>query len=186
MCILVWHKSFQTLQPIDQTECPSIVPKGFFQIENGFVQEHIQDSKIHIDETVYHSSLLKLGVSKRLELRLILETTSIAEQEPSRKILSEGLNPLQLGFKVNIFQEKGIIPMTSLIVHSSIPQWASREKRELYYAPNFRFTMQHTLSQNITVGYNLGSEWDGNTKERTDIYTLTSGFSLSQKKLVCI
>ena len=41
--------------------------------------------------------------------------------------------------------------------------------------------MQHTLSDKISLGYNLGAEWDGETPEPTFIYTLTSGFALSEK-----
>jgi hypothetical protein len=50
-----------------------------------------------------------------------------------------------------------------------------------FYAPEFRFTMQHTLSDKFSLGYNLGSEWDGFTAAPTFIYTLTTGYAISEK-----
>jgi hypothetical protein len=41
--------------------------------------------------------------------------------------------------------------------------------------------MQHTLTDNISLGYNLGTEWDGETPEPVFIYTLATGFSLTEK-----
>jgi hypothetical protein len=39
--------------------------------------------------------------------------------------------------------------------------------------------MQHTVSETVSVGYNLGAEWDGAEEANpTYIYTLTSGFNL--------
>ena len=47
----------------DQTECPFIVKKGYFQAEMGFNQSPA--------ETLFPTSLLKIGLTKRLELRYV-------------------------------------------------------------------------------------------------------------------
>lgn len=41
--------------------------------------------------------------------------------------------------------------------------------------------MQHTLSEKVSLSYNLGCEWDGISPEPTFIYTVASGFSISEK-----
>lgn len=41
--------------------------------------------------------------------------------------------------------------------------------------------MQHTLSNKVSISYNLGSEWNGFTPEPTFIYTLATGYSISEK-----
>jgi len=51
----------------------------------------------------------------------------------------------------------------------------------MYYSPEFRFTMQHTISNRQTLSYNLGAEWNGYTPEPTFIYTLTTGYSFTEK-----
>jgi hypothetical protein len=63
----------------------------------------------------------------------------------------------------------------------SIPNAASSKYKTDFYAPEFRFTMQHTLSDKFSFGYNLGSEWDGFTAAPTFIYTLTTGYAISEK-----
>jgi hypothetical protein len=41
--------------------------------------------------------------------------------------------------------------------------------------------MQHTISNKQTLSYNLGAEWDGYSPEPTFIYTLTTGYSFTEK-----
>lgn len=158
----------------DQTETPSIVPKGMFQMETGFGFERVDGSS---ENFVVPTSLLKYGLNGTFEFRLIAEFST----DKTDGTTISGLSPILVGFKVAIAEEKGIWPKTSLIGHLSIPEFASDEFKTAYYAPMFRFTMQHTLSDKINLGYNLGAEWDGETPEPTFIYTLTTGISLSEK-----
>jgi hypothetical protein len=158
----------------DQTETPAIVPKGMFQMENGFSFEKAARNS---ESFVVPSSLLKYGFNGKFEFRLIAEFST----DQTNGTTISGLSPILVGFKVAICEEKGILPKTSLIGHLSIPDLASDKLKATFYAPMFRFTMQHTLTDKINLGYNLGAEWDGETPEPTFIYTLTSGFSLSEK-----
>ncbi|QKJ62068.1 transporter [Flavobacterium sp. M31R6] len=165
--------SIQTDRP-DQTECPFITPKGYFQFENGFSYEKIDgDSKSIVAPTI----LTKFGINDHFELRLITEYS--IEKNNSSKI--SGINPVLIGFKTRLFEEKGIIPTTSFITHLGLPKLASSDLKATYYTPEFRFTMQHTISDRQTLSYNLGAEWSGVTLEPTFIYTLTTGYSFSEK-----
>ena len=78
-------------------------------------------------------------------------------------------------------EEKGIIPLTSFIGHIGIPKLASSNYKATYFAPEFRFTMQHTISEKQSLAYNIGAEWNGETAEPTFVYTLTTGYSLGEK-----
>ncbi|AWA29202.1 transporter [Flavobacterium magnum] len=169
----------QLVQPIqtdrpDQTETPALVPKGMFQMENGFSYEK---ANADAQAVTAPSSLIKFGVNDHFELRLILEFEF--REEFDQKV--SGLNPVLIGFKTRLAEEQGIVPKTSFIAHLAIPDLASKEMKATFYAPEFRFTMQHTLSDRLSLGYNLGAEWDGETPEPTFIYTLTTGISLSGK-----
>lgn len=158
----------------DQTECSFIVPKGWIQAENGFFYEK---TSINNQSMAYPTVLWKYGLSDNFEFRLITELISEKERTQTLK----GLTPIRVGFKVKISEENGIIPKTSFIGHLTVPKFASKEFRTNFYAPSFRFTMQHTLSDRFTLAYNLGTEWDGETPEPTFIYTLTTGFSITEK-----
>ena len=169
----------QNVEPIqadrpDQTETPSLVPKGMFQLEAGF---SYQRNRANSTSLALPSALWKYGVNENFELRLITEFAVDNDFDHQ----TSGINPVLIGCKIKIAEEKGIFPKTSFIGHMSIPNAASTPYKTEYYAPEFRFVMQHTLSERFSLSYNLGSEWDGVSPEPTFIYTLTTGYSITKK-----
>lgn len=181
LCLLTATKTIKTFSqeqvPIqtdrpDQTECPFIVPKKYFQMENGISFEKTNN----LTNTFFHpSSLIKYGLNDRLELRLIVELTTITWEEKR----TTGINPVTVGFKINFLQEKGMLPTTSFIGHLTIPYVATSKFKSAIYEPAFRFTMQHTLTKRLSLGYNLGMEWED--KMHAFIYTITNGYAISEK-----
>ncbi|MEI7509313.1 MAG: transporter [Flavobacterium sp.] len=171
--------SFSQNQPIeadrpDQTETPSIVPVGMYQVESGFSYQKYEERN---EDFTLPSTLWKYGVSKSIELRMITEF--ISEKNYEKK--TNGFLPCAVGFKINLFDENKWLPKTSLISHVTLKNCASANFKNDYYVPDFRFTMQHTLGKNHTLGYNLGVEWDGFTKQSMLLYTATTGYSLNEK-----
>lgn len=165
--------SIQTDRP-DQTECPFIVPINYFQLENGFSYEKTNENS---KEFVIPTILTRFGINNHFELRLITEY--LLNKDYSENI--SGLNTILVGFKARLFEEKGVIPLTSFIGHLSVPKVASSNYKTQYYAPEFRFTMQHTISENQSLSYNIGSEWNGETAQPTFVYTLTTGYAFTEK-----
>jgi hypothetical protein len=165
--------AIQTDRP-DQTECPFITPTNYIQFENGFIYEK---SAEHPKKITAPTVLTKFGINDSFELRLITEFN--IESNDFKTI--SGITPIAIGFKTKLLEEKGIIPTTSFIGHLHFPKIASPTYKANFYAPAFRFTMQHTLSNKQTLSYNLGAEWDGETAKTTFIYTLTTGYSFTEK-----
>lgn len=167
-----------SLEPIetdrpDQTESPSIVPRGWFQFELG-LQRDKGPAVLYTLPTV----LSKYGISKKLELRLITENTSVYTKHFTDTF---GIEPVRVGFKYNLLQEHGLIPQTSVIAHMGLNRVASKFfKDNTFLAPEFRITMQHTLSQKVGLGYNLGAEWEETNKPPYFIYTLAPGLSFAE------
>ena len=127
--------SIQTDRP-DQTECPFITPINYFQFENGF---YFEKKDNHINEIAAPTTLTRFGINDHFEVRLITEY--LINKDNSQEI--SGINPVLIGFKTRLFEEKGIIPLTSFIGHIGIPKLASSNYKVLYYAPEFRFTIRH-------------------------------------------
>jgi hypothetical protein len=165
--------SIETDRP-DQTECPYIVPAGHFQLEAGFNYESIDAKE---KKWIMPTALWKYGINQQFELRLITEINNKRTEGKS----STGLLPVEIGFKVRLMEEKGIQPLTSFISHISIPNTSSQKFSTSYFAPNFRFTMLHTLSDRLTLSYNLGAEWDGENPEPIFIYTLAPAYSFTDR-----
>ncbi|MEP7278518.1 MAG: transporter [Bacteroidota bacterium] len=158
----------------DQTECPYIVPVNWVQFEAGF---NFEKNGPGTRTWVYPTLLSKYGISKRLECRLITSLLSNRQYNGTRYETLTGVEPVQVGFKWALREEKGWLPKTSLIVHMAIPQFASAKLHAEKFAPNFVFTMQHTFAPWSSLGYNLGAEWDGFNNNPAWIYRISPGFN---------
>ncbi|MFL5773482.1 MAG: transporter [Flavisolibacter sp.] len=158
----------------DQTESPYLVPKKWFQSETGF---SFEETRGGYKSFVYPTMLNKYGVSNRLELRLITTWSSFETPSdvPSIKIVERGLEPVLIGAKVALFEEKNLRPKTSILFHTSIPQAASKVYRISRITPDFKLAMQHSITKNIALGYNIGAEWYGLADSPAWFISLTSG-----------
>ncbi|MBI3143623.1 MAG: transporter [Bacteroidetes bacterium] len=163
----------QTDRP-DQTESPYLVPPGHLQFEMGCNYAHESHSTASLQMP---TSLWKYGINDRVECRAIAEINALIGTSGSQT----GLLPMQLGFKATLWNAKAWLPEAAFIAHVALPQWASRDLTSPFIAPNFRFTFQHVISQRLSIGYNLGAQWDGESPEPTCIYTLATGYAISQK-----
>jgi len=137
----------------DQTESAVLVPKKYFQGEFGFGKEN---SRLG-DYTIAHPAfLLKYGLNKRFELRL--ESTFFTEHielgTDTKK--RTDLAPVEIGTKVALFEEKGLLPKTSLIAHVGSSFKGSGPEAWPYYS-TFRISCQHTITKNSGLGYNIGA-----------------------------
>lgn len=158
----------------DQTESPFLVPVNYLQVETGLTMEQVNDQERN---WLLPTSLIKIGLNDRFEFRLVAERfqTTIGNQKKT------GLLPLTVGFKANLCAEKGLVPQLSFIGHYTTSNWGSDSFHTTYGAPSFRFLMQHTLSSKVSLGYNLGAEWDGESAQPIYLYTLSTGVAITKK-----
>ena len=178
--VLLWpfglvnaQESIQTDRP-DQTESTSITPKGHLQIETGFFYERTgKESKSFSHPTV----LWKYGIHENFEARI--GTEFISEIAYSDK--KSGIPPLTFGFKVKLADEKVFFPKISFLGHLTANRLASSNYKTPHPAPSFRFLFQHTLSDQLSLGYNLGAEWNGENPDITGIYTVSTSYSFNER-----
>ena len=163
----------------DQTESAVLVPKKWFQFEMGLSK---QVNNATENEFQHPTLLSKYGITKRMEFRLITTLTTINDfSNPVSKQSYSGLSPIEIGTKIALWEEHKLLPKTSLLFHVAFPKFASKKLKADKLAPNFRFSMQHTVSKVIGIGYNLGAEWDGFSNEAAWVYTLSPGFNINEK-----
>ena len=131
----------------DQTECPFIVKKGYFQAEIGFNRANDAGSIQYLLPT----SLLKIGIHPPVELRYTLL------HEPSKGVFTESF-----GFKSHLFKERGALPRTAIIVQYHLNQ-DRRDQSELNPLPHSVgetiLTFQNSLGGPWGIGYNFGAEY---------------------------
>lgn len=134
----------------DQTECPFIVKKGYFQAEMGFNRA--------TSENLFPTSLLKIGVHKRLELRYV----SVLGQEAGKETRFQ---TEAFGFKWALIEPKGLIPRTSVIVHYNLDHQNrdfSEKNLRGHSIGDIVFTLQNDFNDRYGIGYNLGTEIHSN------------------------
>ena len=161
----------------DQTECPFIVPVHWLQFETGF---NFERNSPYEHTFVYPTLLSKYGISKRLELRLITSLLSNRQFNGNYYESVTGVEPVQIGCKLALAEEKGLRPKTSLIAHLAVPHFATAKLHAEKLAPDIVFTMQHTINSFFSVGYNLGAAWDGFTTVPAWLYRISPGFSIGK------
>ncbi|WP_131450751.1 transporter [Flavobacterium subsaxonicum] len=169
---LAQDEPIETDRP-DQTETTATVPAGMFQSESGFTHRQAERNG---RELILPETLWKYGINDKLELRLITEF----EFNKYGDSLAQGLEPVDIGLKVNLWDEKGIVPETSIILTIKLPKVASKDLAVDYVAPEIRLLFQNTITDNIDLGYNLSADWDGTSPNPIFEYTLSPNFKLSE------
>ncbi len=173
------EKFIEKVDPIstdrpDQTEGAGVLPLKYFQMETGFNIEG-EDGDLKF---VHPDILWRAGIFKSTELRVIMSVSSAKDTTGKYKA---GLEPMEIGFKTAICEEKKARPKISFLGHMVIPYLSTKNRRTKYFAPNLRFSMEHTLKKNISLGYNVGMEWDGDSPYPSFVYTVVNGFDVKGK-----
>jgi len=167
----------------DQTESTAIVPVNMLQIETGFVSQQDETDIAEISGATYNGTLLRYGLFKRAELRIGMDylRESVRMKRTGRTMETRGFSPLYTGLKVKITEEKGLLPDMALLASLTWPGAASDDFQTPYIAPALRLAFAHTLSETLSVGYNLGAEWDGISPAVSYYYSLALGMGLTEK-----
>lgn len=155
----------------DQTETVFVVPKKHLQIESGFMFEKTTKTQKHLH---LPTILWKYGINDKVELRVITEFSKTITN--SEKIYE--LQPVSLGFKTALIEEKGIIPKISFIGKAELRKSEILQRKTI--TPAFRFTFQNNISEKTSIGYNLGIFWNEDMQE-TYLYTFALGKTITSK-----
>lgn len=167
----------------DATEASSTVGKGILQFETGGLYETFEDNNIKTENYTYNTMLIRYGILDNLELRLgwnFVEGVTTVNGNKIDDVMS-GLSPLLLGMKIDIAEENGAMPEIALIGHVFPVFSASTDYRPEYTGIDFRLSLSHTLSENSSLGYNIGAQWGDDSAEAAAIYTMAYGYSFTNK-----
>lgn len=167
----------------DQTESSTVVPYHSLQIETGFLQKNDKVGDVEHRAFAYNTTLLRYGLLENFELRLGLEYLGEEEKYQNADSVSttSGLSPVYTGFKVKIADEDGWKPEIAFLGGLVLPFTAQDDFKPEYTSADIRFSFAHTLSEKLSLGYNLGAEWDGETAIPGYFYSLALGIGLTDK-----
>ncbi|WP_340076035.1 transporter [Leptobacterium sp. I13] len=167
----------------DQTESPTLVPKGYLQVETGAFYEDNGDGVFKEKTMTYNTTLFRYGLLDNLELRLGADFARVTTEINGIKLsdVANGLSPLLLGLKIGITEEKGTLPEIGLLGALFLPFSAGDDFRPATTGADIRLAFAHTLSEKSSLSYNLGAQWGNDSPEVAYIYTLAYGYSLTDK-----
>jgi len=69
LCAVNAQDNMVTDRP-DATESPTVVPKGYLQVETGGGYESFEENNIKLERTIHNTTLIRYGILDRLELRM--------------------------------------------------------------------------------------------------------------------
>ncbi len=167
----------------DATEASSTVGKGVLQIETGGLYESFEENSVTSQSYTFNTTLVRYGILDNIELRLGWDFVEGVTKVNGNKLdnVTSGLSPLLLGVKIDITEEKNGMPEIALIGHVFPLFSASKDYRPETTGVDFRFSLSHTLSENSSLGYNIGAQWGDDSSEAAAIYTLAYGYSFTDK-----
>lgn len=159
----------------DQTESAFIIPKGYFQFEDGFLYENETSETQNIS---YSSMLLRYGLFENFELRFATEYS-----KTMRTGLDDikGFSPFSIGAKIHVNEEKGWIPQIAFLTHINIAQTGAKEFLQDYHNAQMAMTFNHTINKSWSIGYSLGVEFLPDVNHSVGTYTFVNGISISEK-----
>ncbi len=153
-----------------QSASSMVMPKGNVLIEYGFISQKAGD----VTTTTIANILARVGILKGVELRVIQDYVQLKDDSDNTDV--NGLSPITLGTKVHLKEENGAFPQTSIIGQVTLRS-GDEPFKPLESIPEVRLNFSNTLSDRLSLGYNLGMAFPSDNTQT--IYTVVLGYSLA-------
>ena len=156
----------------DQTESAVVVPVGTLQVEGGATWVEDETDGVEVEGFDAPGTLLRYGMHPRVELRLAwpgnveVETRTAGTTERI-----SGVGSPELGMKFHLASEAGARPEVALLAHVVLPV-GDEEVGSERADPSVRLSVAHTLSERLSLGWNVGHESASFEDDRGQVHTL--------------
>jgi hypothetical protein len=133
----------------DQSEGTYILTKNKFQIENGVLSQ---------DNVWINNLMLRYGLSKKTEIRIVSDF--------DYEKFNDDVNSIGISFKHKLLEQNKIIPEITLVGYF---RNKIKNKFEIQNKENYSLVLafQNIVSDQLIIGYNLGSNTLGETFNTT-------------------
>lgn len=150
---------------------PSTVAKGVIQWEQG-VQYDGDGGK---GAFTFSSTLFRYGLFDGVELRLAGDGFIYNNGYKWRPAFS-GVN---IGAKVRCYEGEGAVPVVSVLADFSIPATGTKGFGVENFTPSLYLLFENPLNDRLSLGYNVGAEWDGASPSPQAFAALCLGCSVT-------
>ena len=140
----------------DQTESAEVVPKGTLQLEAGWTFTRDDEGAAWLEQHEIPQTLLRVGVSRRIELRFGWDGYATSEIEsPAGRVDHDGVGDASLGLKALLRPATGREPQIALLAGTTLPV-GDDEVTSDEADPELRLALAHDLTDRLSLGYNVG------------------------------
>lgn len=152
---------------------PCVVGHHVIQLEQG-VQYDGDGSRR--GTYTFSNTLIRYGLFPNMEIRLGGDAILYPSEESATSYIP-AFSGLSVGTKIKCFDGMGSIPAVSVLADFSIPRTASNGFNVDHLAPSLYLLFENPVCDWLSIGYNLGAEWDGTLPGATTFAALCLGFS---------
>ncbi|MEP1032200.1 transporter [Ekhidna sp.] len=153
-----------------QSAGSTVVPKGSALIEYGFIYEKAGD----FSNVTFANVLARVGLLNGVELRITQNIQQVKNELTDTKV--DGLSPITLGTKIHLISEQGAVPQASIIGQVTLSN-GNEAFRPDEAIPEVRLNFSNSLSDFLSLGYNIGMAFPEDNK--VTIYSMVLGYSFS-------
>ena len=172
-----------------QEELPTVVPERPGYTWGAEVTPHhkiIWDQGIGYESTpegentmTLSSTVLRYGLFENMELRV--GTDFIMYNKGEAIAPFTGVSPLTIGTKIKLYEGSGILPAVGLLAEVQSPHIGSKDLLPSYLAPSMYLIFENSITDWLSVCYNAGEQWDGESAKPTTFLGLALYFSFNDQ-----
>jgi hypothetical protein len=148
----------------DFTESALSVPYGHMQLESGYTFTYDREDGVRVQDHVFPELLARIGIVKDWELRIgwlggsLTETLSPFVTRAGRHVNvkdhDDGATDMTAGFKVHLWEQKGLLPEFGVIGELSLPTGA-RSKTSADVDPQVKLLWAYELTEKMALSGNI-------------------------------
>lgn len=151
---------------------PSVVSRGVIQWEQG-VQYDGDGAK---GSFTFSNTLFRYGLFNGVELRMGGDAFSY-DYLGNWKSAFTGIS---IGTKIHCCDEQGAIPAVSVLADFQVPGTGTNGFVADHLAPSLYLLFENTLNDKLSLGYNVGAEWDGALPAPTTFLAIGVGYAINE------
>lgn len=158
---------------------PSVVGHRVVQLEQG-MSLNCDDYEASF---TFSNTLIRYGLFDGMELRLAGDGILYSSYDngtctPDIKASFSGLS---VGTKIRCFEGRGAIPAISLLADIVIPHTGGRDFATDYPVPSLYLLFENPVTDWLSIGYNVGAEWDDARPMAEAFVALCLGFAPTER-----
>ena len=162
------------------TYAASMMNYKYLQVESGGIYQELEGNGYVEDAITYNTSVIRYGLLTNLEVQA---SWSYQENNYHHRDLTSknGFSALHLATKVGVTEQMGWVPKMTLFSQLSFPFAVSKDYQNETTGIEVRMLMNNDLSKRSSLSYNLGVNKLNDASEISYVYTLSYGYSITQK-----